>query len=70
MSTVTNSKELRKIAPDEPIFVLRAQDCLAAKCVRDWAARALMAGVPREKFMAAIKIAEEMEAWPNKKIPD
>jgi hypothetical protein len=70
MATVITCKTLPKIDPQEPIFVLRGQDVLAAKAVRDWASRALMAGCPPEKVREALKCAEEMEAWPNRKVPD
>jgi hypothetical protein len=48
---------------EEPTFVLKASDPFAAKCVRDWAARAMMAGYERDIIMGAIKVAEEMEKW-------
>lgn len=64
-SAVLNSAER-----NEPIFVLRAQDKLAAATVRDWCDRAHNAGVNREKIIEARAIADLMEAWPNRKKPD
>lgn len=55
---------------DEPIFVLRAQDKLAANVVRFWCDRAQAAGVNKEKVAEARAIADLMEAWPNRKKPD
>lgn len=60
-------------ATDEPIFVLRAQDIVAPEIVREWAYRAAMAGTPREKVVAARKIADQMEDWQiahRRKVPD
>lgn len=70
MSTVLTSTVLHKCDPDEPIFVLCGRDPGAAKCVRDWASRACIAGVPAQKISDALKVAEQMDEWPNKKRPD
>lgn len=53
----------------EPVFLLRAQDRLAPMVVRAWAAAAIDAGLPG---MAdeALRIADAMEQWPDRKVPD
>lgn len=53
---------LNKAAPDEPVFVLRARDPLAAQAVRLWAAMAAGVHEP-EKCASALDIAVEMDAW-------
>ncbi len=53
----------------EPVFLLRAQDELAAETVRCWAAYARAAGRP-EMAAEADRIAEAMAAWPARKLPD
>lgn len=55
---------LNKAAHDEPVFVLRANDPLAAQAVRLWAAMAI-GGAHHEpgKVQNALKLAEEMEQW-------
>lgn len=50
-------------APDEPLFVLRAQDMLAPEMVREWAYRAKVMGVPDEKTDEARRCADQMEDW-------
>lgn len=58
-------------ADDEPLFVLRAQDLLAAAIVREWAEQAHHTGrVSRQKINEALALADQMEAWPNRKYPD
>jgi hypothetical protein len=61
---------LQKIPPDEPVFVLRAQDCLASECVERWALRARAMSVHTDKVGEAFAVAEEMLQWPHRKIPD
>lgn len=60
---------LAKVAPNEPIFVLRAQDALAANIVRQWASLAEIAGAPREKVEEARQLADKMETWPTRRMP-
>lgn len=53
---------LNKAASDEPLFVLRAKDPLAAQTVRHWAVMAT--GEHEEaKIIEALKVADEMDAW-------
>lgn len=62
---------LGKAAPDEPVFILRAQDRFAASLVRDWALMMRMQrGSDHPKYAEAMQLADAMDAWPNRKIPD
>lgn len=49
--------------PDEPAFVLRASDLLAADFVRLWAARAEEFGVPTPRIQQALRTADAMDRW-------
>lgn len=60
----------RVIAPGEPVFVLRAQDILAPSIVRIWAHAAAVCRASDEKVASALDIAEAMEDWPTRKVPD
>lgn len=60
---------LGKAADDEEIFVLRAQDILAARTVRGWAQLASDLGVSESKVDEAALCARRMENWPDRKIP-
>jgi hypothetical protein len=53
----------------EPLFVLRAQDVLAADVVRIWASLAESRGVPAEKVREAMQLAAAMKCWPVKQVP-
>jgi hypothetical protein len=61
---------LRRIPGEEPIFILRAQDKLAADVVRYWADRAEAEDVTSRKVREARDWATEMERWPKHKLPD
>jgi len=61
---------LGKAHPDEPVFILRAQDSLAAALVLEWADRAELLGCPFEKIVEARALAAAMFAWPTRKFPD
>ncbi|MFN3624416.1 MAG: hypothetical protein ACK4TP_10175 [Hyphomicrobium sp.] len=61
---------LNKAADDEPVFVLRAQDELAAAVVTDWAILAQKRGVSEQKVKEALELADAMKAWPTRKLPD
>lgn len=52
-----------KAAPDEPIFVLRANDPIAPSAVRLWAAQYWQQGGDPEKIAEARACADAMEAW-------
>lgn len=59
---------LGKAAPDEPVFVLRAQDIHAADLVEKWAIWSAQ-NAPK-KAQEALLVVEAMRAWPVKKAPD
>lgn len=61
---------LAKVKPEEPIFVLRAQDFIAPKLVRAWAIQAKAVGCPLEKVQEALDCADSMDKWPTRKWPD
>ena len=70
MATKHNSVALLKADDTEPIFVLRAQDRLAAAVVRVWADEAEKAGANAAKITEAREVADAMEKWPTRKVPD
>lgn len=51
------------IPDDEPVFIVRAQDPVAAETVRDWASRALHAGADVALCERVRRWADEMERW-------
>lgn len=59
---------LNKAAPDEPVFVLRAKDPLAAQTVRHWATMA-QGEHEDHKREEAVKLADEMDQWRAKNVP-
>ena len=61
---------LGKAPDDEPVFILRAQDCLAYDCVIKWAVLARTLGVDNDKVAEAFAIADEMLHWQTRKMPD
>jgi len=62
---------LGKSHDNEPVFILRAQDVLAADLVALWACRASRGRVPEEaKINEAYDVARAMRAWHVKKRPD
>ncbi len=61
---------LGKAADDEPVFILRAQDKLAADLVDLWADRAQANGCGMAKVIEAMDLAQKMRAWPTQKFPD
>lgn len=64
---------LGKAADDEPVFILRAQDKLAPEIIREWAKKLYLAdptSATVKKRDEARALADAMEAWPNRKIPD
>lgn len=69
---------LNRAAPDEPIFVLRAQDCFASDVILKWCDMYRRAHAPagawrseahREKHNEAIEIVGQFERWRERKIP-
>ncbi len=61
---------LSKLPPNEPVFVLRAQDILAADVVRNWVHSARTKGCPDTKLNEAFDCATAMDEWPTHKVPD
>ena len=61
---------LGKAADDEPVFILRAQDMLAADLVDKWANEANALGCPWDKVHEAKELAQAMREWPRRKNPD
>lgn len=55
---------LNKADPDEPLFVLRAHDPLAASCVRSWCNAAAQDTVHSDaKVHEAKMVADAMDRW-------
>ncbi len=63
------SSTLKRAHPDEPVFVLRGADVLAAKTVEYWAYLAHLNGSDEVTVAGALKIARAMREWKLKKIP-
>lgn len=60
---------LGKAHDDEPVFILRGQDCLSVELVDRWASKAHAIGVNQDKVKEAMAISDQMAEWPNRK-PD
>lgn len=61
---------LNKARPEEPLFVLRAKDPLAANIVRAWAATAESSGTHEaEKIAEARKLADTMDDYRKNVLP-
>lgn len=58
-----------KIPQDEPVFLLRAQDVLAAPILELYAFMASLANRP-DIAELILQHAKLMQQWPTKKIPD
>ena len=58
------------ITPEEPLFILRGRDPLAAQATRAWASLAHNAGVDPAIIEQALKQADRLEAWSPKALPD
>lgn len=65
-----NQGPLGRCKFDEPVFVLRAQDALAADLVEKWAIWAQAGGTNSDKVKEAMDLADEMRRWPVRKHPD
>lgn len=59
-----------KIPDNEPVFLLRAQDRLAAGTVAHYAALLATHGLQDNHIHAVLRQAAAMAAWPTKKMPD
>ncbi len=62
-SQVLAENMLRRTAPDEPVFVLRAQDALSTCALRVWIEEARDRGVSPHKIERAVRDLHEFEAW-------
>ncbi|KKN65029.1 hypothetical protein LCGC14_0485860 [marine sediment metagenome] len=62
--------EKKPIPDDEPVFLVRAQDALSGPIVRDYAILYLSVTNDRPGFNRIIDVAEQMDRWPTKKVPD
>lgn len=58
------------IPDDEPVFLLRGQDKIAAETVRFYAQRTIDHGGDPVIARAAFDQAKRMEKWPKKKLAD
>lgn len=56
---------LQKVADDEPIFVLRAQDVTAPQVILEWLK--LNMHITPERRSEAFACIEKMESWKNRK---
>lgn len=63
------SSTLKRAHPDEPVFVLRGADVLAAKTVEYWAYLAHLNGADEMTVAGALRIARTMREWKRKVIP-
>lgn len=64
-------RDLDDIAnPDEPVFVIRAQDIVSGDAVRAWADLAEKAGARRDIVESARRHAQRMDDYRPKKVPD
>lgn len=61
--------EKKEIPEGEPVFLLRAQDRLAAQAVRHYARLRQKAG-DEKGAKECRRIAQAMSDWPKKKMPD
>lgn len=69
-SAVAAIEQLKSMAINEPVFVLRARDPIAADIVRYWAWRAQCLHVNYDKVETARQVATKMDNWPTKQLPD
>mgnify|MGYP001194417691 CR=1 FL=1 len=60
---------LNRAGDDEPIFILRAKDPLAAQTVRLWASMAADGTHSPEKVKQALDVAETMDRWHTNNMP-
>jgi hypothetical protein len=60
----------RQLDPEEPLFVLRAQDILSATTVEQWAEMLEdLEGEGCPKVGEARRLAAAMRRWPKRKVP-
>ncbi len=68
MALKNNCPTLKKVADNEPIFVLRAQDASAPATIREWVK--LNPQLLAEKRDEALACAAQMESWPGRRPAD
>lgn len=61
--------EKKNIPPDEPVFVLRAQDLLAAETLGFYAELLRKSGKEKQG-REVLAISKAFRDWPKKKMPD
>lgn len=61
---------LTEIPEDEPVFVIRAQDVCGAAAVRRYADLLVDVHADPDMIAKVREHADEMQAWPIKKLPD
>jgi len=59
-----------KLKEGEPFFVLRGQDKFAPALVVAWIELAKEYGVDADKIVEAMRCADDMRRWPDRKFPD
>jgi len=62
--------EKKSIPANEPLFLIRAQDVLSGPIVRDYAILYLAVTNDRPGFNKIIDVANRMDSWHTKKVPD
>ena len=62
--------EKKKIPPNEPVFLIRGQDILSGPIVRDYAILYLATTNDKPGFNRIIDVANQMDMWHFKKLPD
>lgn len=68
--SITTNGTTRLVPEEEPVFLLRGQDMLASQAVRAWAIQAERNHLDETMVRSAYEIADAMDAWPVKKMPD
>ena len=62
--------EKKDIPETEPVFLIRAQDALAGAIVRYYAILYLSVTNDRPGFNRILAVADSMDGWHYKKVPD
>lgn len=62
--------EKKEIPEEEPVFLIRAQDALSGPIVRDYAILYLAVTNDKPGFNRIIDVANKMDMWHHKKVPD
>ena len=62
--------EFKQIPIDEPVFLLRAQDRIACIALMEYARAYRDYSGDMEGYARLMRIVDEFDAWPTKKLPD